>query len=43
MTNIPFKGDIDDYDDVSAFLSYYLEDSKNMYRELCCEYMNDLD
>lgn len=46
MTSVPFMGDINDYDEVCAFLGCYLEDSKNMYRELQCEYdsyINDLD
>lgn len=46
VTSIPFEGDINNYDDVAGFLDCYLEDSKNMYRELYCEYdsyINDLD
>lgn len=36
--SIEFIGDIEDYHQVSNFLSEYLEDAKNLYEELRCEF-----
>lgn len=36
--NISFKGDIEDRQQVSFFLSEYLDDAKNLYEEVACEY-----
>ena len=36
--NISFKGDIEDRAQVSIFLKEYLDDAKNTYEEVVCEY-----
>ena len=36
--NITFNGDINNFQQVSNFLSEYLEDAKNLYEEVKCEY-----
>lgn len=36
--NVTFDGDIENRYEVSAFLSEYLEDAKNTYEEMLCEY-----
>lgn len=36
--NVEFTGNINDFYQVSDFLSEYLEDAKRMYEELLCEY-----
>ena len=36
--NITFEGNIEDKYQVSAFLEEYLQDAKNLYDELRCEY-----
>lgn len=36
--NVKFIGDIEDSTVVSAFLNEYLDDAKNMYEEIKCEY-----
>jgi len=36
--NISFEGDIEDRQQVSIFLSEYLNDAKNLYEEIACEY-----
>lgn len=36
--NISFDGDIEDRQQVSIFLSEYLDDAKNTYEEVACEY-----
>lgn len=36
--NISFKGDIEDRAQVSIFLKEYLDDAKNTYEEVACEY-----
>lgn len=36
--NITFNGDINNFHQVSYFLSIYLEDAKAIYDELKCEY-----
>lgn len=41
MLNIPFKGDINNKQECSRFLSEYLEQAKQMYTELKCEYETD--
>ena len=41
MLNIPFEGDINSRQECSHFLSEYLEQAKQMYTELKCEYETD--
>ena len=41
MLNIPFEGDINSKQECSRFLSEYLEQAKQMYTELKCEYETD--
>ena len=44
--NITFEGNIEDKYQVSIFLGEYLQDSKNLYNEVRCEYESylwDLD
>lgn len=36
--NITFEGNINSFSDVSAFLSLYLEDAKDLYEEAACDY-----
>ena len=36
--NISFDGDIEDRQQVGSFLSEYLDDAKNIYEEVACEY-----
>lgn len=36
--NVSFNGDIENRNQVSAFLQEYLEDAKLLYEELACEY-----
>ena len=36
--NITFNGDINNFQQVSNFLSEYLEEAKNLYDEVKCEY-----
>ena len=36
--NIIFNGDINNFQQVSNFLSEYLEEAKNLYKEVKCEY-----
>lgn len=36
--NVKFTGDIEDSTIVSAFLNEYLDDAKNTYQEIKCEY-----
>lgn len=36
--HISFKGDIEDRAQVSIFLKEYLDDAKNLYEEIACEY-----
>ena len=36
--DISFKGDIKDRQQVSVFLSEHLDDAKNLYEEIACEY-----
>lgn len=36
--SITFKGNIEDKYQVSTFLSKYLQEAKNLYNEICCEY-----
>lgn len=36
--NISFEGNIEDRQQVSIFLSKYLDDAKNTYEEIVCEY-----
>ena len=36
--NISFKGDIENRAQVSIFLKEYLDDAKNTYEEVVCEY-----
>ena len=36
--NITFNGDINNFQQVSNFLSEYLEEAKNLYEEVKCEY-----
>ena len=38
MLNVDFEGNIEDFYDVSEFLSEYLDDAKQLYEELSCEY-----
>ena len=44
--HISFEGDINDRTQVSNFLAEYLDDAKNIYEEIRCEYeayLMDLD
>lgn len=44
--NVTFEGDIENRYQVSAFLSEYLQEAKNLYEEIACEYESylwDLD
>lgn len=44
--NVPFEGDIENFNQVSNYLSMYLEDAKWTAEEIACEYsayVNDLD
>lgn len=44
--HISFEGDINDRTQVSNFLAEYLDDAKNLYEEIRCEYeayLMDLD
>ena len=36
--HISFEGDIEDRQQISAFLSEHLDDAKNLYAEAACEY-----
>lgn len=36
--NISFEGDIEDRQQVGSFLSEYLDEAKNLYSEIACEY-----
>ena len=36
--NIDFNGDINNFKQVSAFLVEYLQEAKNLYEEILCEY-----
>ena len=36
--NITFKGDIEDKYQVSTFLEEYLQEAKDLYNEIKCEY-----
>ena len=36
--DVTFNGDINNFNQVSAFLSKYLEEAKSYYREIECEY-----
>lgn len=36
--NITFNGDINNFQQVSYFLSAYLDDAKQLYEEVKCEY-----
>ena len=36
--NVTFEGDIENRYEVSAFLSEYLQEAKNLYEEIACEY-----
>jgi len=36
--HISFEGDIEDRQQISAFLSEHLDDAKNLYEEAACEY-----
>lgn len=36
--NIDFNGDINNFEQVSEFLSEYLQEAKNLYEEISCEY-----
>ena len=36
--NINFNGDINNFKQVSAFLAEYLQEAKNLYEEILCEY-----
>lgn len=36
--NITFKGNINDFQQVSYFLSIYLDEAKSLYNEVRCEY-----
>lgn len=36
--NITFEGDIEDKHQVSTFLEEYLQETKNLYNEIKCEY-----
>ena len=36
--NVTFEGDINNFYQVNYFLAIYLEDAKNIYNEIKCEY-----
>lgn len=36
--NITFEGNINDFQQVSYFLSIYLDEAKSFYNEVTCEY-----
>lgn len=36
--HVTFEGDINDFQQVSHFLSIYLDEAKNLYNEVRCEY-----
>lgn len=36
--NITFEGDIEDKNQVSTFLEEYLQEAKDLYNEIKCEY-----
>ena len=36
--NVTFNGDINNFNQVSTFLSNYLEEAKLLYNEIKCEY-----
>ena len=36
--NVTFNGDINNFQQVSNFLSIYLEEAKSLYNEIKCEY-----
>ena len=36
--HISFEGNLEDRNQVSEFLSEYLDDAKNLYEEIACEY-----
>ena len=36
--HITFEGDINDFQQVSYFLSIYLDEAKSLYNEVKCEY-----
>lgn len=36
--NITFEGNINDFQQVSYFLSIYLDEAKSLYNEVKCEY-----
>lgn len=36
--NVTFKGNINDFQQVSYFLSIYLDEAKSLYDEVRCEY-----
>ena len=38
IINITFEGNIEDKYQVSIFLGEYLQDAKNLYNEVRCEY-----
>lgn len=37
-TDITFEGDINNFQQVSYFLSIYLNEAKSLYSEVSCEY-----
>ena len=41
--NVPFEGDLDNFEQVSEYLSMYLEDAKWTAEELACEYSAYID
>lgn len=44
--HVTFEGNINDFYEVSDFLSEYLDEAKNLYEEIVCEYeayLQDLD
>lgn len=44
--DVPFEGDINNYTEVSEYLSEYLQEAKNLCEEITCEYeayLQDLD
>lgn len=36
--HVEFKGDINDFHEVSSFLSEYLDEAKNLAEDVACEY-----
>lgn len=38
LLHISFEGNLEDRSQVSDFLSEYLDDAKNLYEEIRCEY-----